>query len=140
MIEGSCLCGGIRFEIDEVAALTHCHCSICRKVTGASFATYAHVKAADFRFRSGEDLIVRHESTPGSHRNFCRVCGSPAPGKASYLKTLSIPAGLLDGAPGVRPRLHTFVSSKAPWVEIADGLPQYATWVPGYEPRRAGKD
>jgi hypothetical protein len=40
MIKGSCACGGIRFEIEAVRSLTHCHCTICRKLTGAGFATY----------------------------------------------------------------------------------------------------
>jgi hypothetical protein len=47
---------------------------------------------------------------------------------------MSVPAGLLEGDPGVRPKLHVFTSSRAPWWEITDGLPQYATWVTGYEP------
>jgi hypothetical protein len=134
MISGSCLCGGISFEIDEVIALTHCHCSICRKLTGAAFATYAHVEVSKFRFLSGEELIRRFESTPGSYRGFCSVCGSIAPGKAPYLSTVSIPAGLLDDDPGVRPKLHVFAASKAPWWEITDGLRQFEKWVPGYEP------
>jgi hypothetical protein len=46
------------------------------------------------------------------------------------------PAGLLDDDPDVRPRLHVFTSSKAPWWEIADDLPQHAKWVPGYEPKQ----
>jgi len=45
MIRGSCVCGAIKFEIEKVVALTHCHCSICRKESGASFATYAHVRS-----------------------------------------------------------------------------------------------
>jgi hypothetical protein len=57
------------------------------------------------------------------------------PGQATYLETMSVPAGLLEGDPGVRPKLHVFTSSKAPWCEIADDLPQYATWVTGYEPK-----
>jgi hypothetical protein len=140
MIRGSCQCGGIRFEIDAVVAITHCHCSICRKLSGGAFASYAHVAADKFRFLSGEDLILSYESTPGSHRNFCRVCGSRAPGRTSYLKTVSIPAGLLDDDPGIRPVLHTFVGSKAPWVEITADLRHFETWVPGYEPQDQPKD
>jgi len=32
--------------------------------------------------------------------------------------------GAIDGDPGVRPGEHIFTASKAPWYEIADGLPQ----------------
>ena len=36
-----------------------------------------------------------------------------------------LPLGCLDTDPGVRPSLHVFVGSKAPWFEIADSLPRY---------------
>ncbi|MEY9389195.1 hypothetical protein ABIF93_007452 [Bradyrhizobium japonicum] len=135
MVRGSCLCGVVRFEIDQVRALTHCHCANCRKLTGAAFATYAHVDADKFRFVSGEDMMVAYESAPGSFRHRCKTCGCLTPGKASYLPTVSIPAGLLDDDPDVRPRLHVFTSSRAPWWTIQDDLLQHEKWVPGYEPK-----
>ncbi len=135
MIRGSCICGAVRFEIDEVRALTHCHCSNCRKLSGAAFASYAHVDADKFRFVSGEDMTVTYESTPGAFRHRCKVCGCPTPGRAPYLTTISIPAGLLDDDPSVRPSLHVFTSSRAAWWTISDDLPQFETWVPGFEPK-----
>ncbi len=135
MIRGSCACGAVRFEIDRVRALTHCHCTNCRKLSGAAFASYAHVDKDKFRWVSGEDMLSPYESSPGSTRVRCTVCGCPAPGQAPYLPTMSIPAGLLDDDPGVRPMLHVFASSKAPWWTIADDLPQHEKWVPGYEPK-----
>jgi len=65
----------VRFEIDQVRALTHCHCANCRKLTGAAFATYAHVDADKFRFVAGEDMTVAYESAPGSFRHRCKTCG-----------------------------------------------------------------
>ena len=135
MIRGSCICGAVRFEIDEVRALTHCHCANCRKLTGAAFASYAHVEAQKFRFVAGEDMTVTYESAPGSFRHRCKVCGCLTPGRAPYLTTISVPAGLLDDDPIARPRLHMFTSSRAPWWTIQDDLPKYETWVPGYEPK-----
>ena len=136
MIRGSCLCGAIRFEIDKVRSLTHCHCTSCRKLSGGAFGTYAHVDQDKFRFVSGEDMLAQYESSPGSWRNRCKVCGCQAPGKAPYLSTMSIPAGLLDDDPEVRPILHVFTSSRAPWWAIADDLPRHEKWVPGYEPKQ----
>ena len=135
MIRGSCHCGAVRFEIDEVRALTHCHCTNCRKLTGAAFASYAHVEAEKFRFVAGEDMTDAYESAPGSFRQRCKACGCLTPGRAPYLKTVSVPAGLLDDDPVARPRLHVFTSSRAPWWTIADDLPQYDKWVPGHEPK-----
>jgi hypothetical protein len=83
----------------------------------------------------GEDMTVRYESAPGSFRYRCKICGCLTPGKASYLETVSIPAGLFDDDPKVRPRLHVFTSSRAPWWTIQDDLPQHEKWVPGYGPK-----
>jgi len=63
--------------------MTHCHCAICRKLTGASFTTYAHVDKAKFRWLGGDKTIRRYESAPGSFRSFCPTCGSLVPGPAS---------------------------------------------------------
>jgi hypothetical protein len=31
-LEGSCLCGGIRYVVDgPLGKVVHCHCSMCRK-------------------------------------------------------------------------------------------------------------
>ena len=40
-----------------------------------------------------------------------------------------IPLAILDDPP-MRPELHCFVGSKAPWFEITDNLPQYAEYPP----------
>jgi hypothetical protein len=38
---------------------------------------------------------------------------------------VSIPAGLLDVDPSVRPMRHIFVEAKAPWFDILDDLPRF---------------
>jgi len=39
MLKGSCLCGGIRFEITGMhSKVVVCHCSGCRKTSGAGSA------------------------------------------------------------------------------------------------------
>ena len=37
---------------------------------------------------------------------------------------VSVRAGTLDGDPGLRPTIHIYVGSKAPWCDICDDLPQ----------------
>jgi hypothetical protein len=77
-LRGSCLCGGVRFEIDgTLMRSSHCYCRQCQKAHGAPFRTRARVRAADFRFLVGEELVSFCESTPGTHRGFCKVCGAP---------------------------------------------------------------
>jgi len=135
MVEGGCLCGGVRFEADSVAMITTCHCSKCRRSRGAAFSTTASVRASEFRFLRGEELIQTYQPPSDTYApSFCRVCGSPAPFAVEERQLVLVPAGLLDDDPGVRPALHMFVGSKAPWWEISDDLQQFETWVPGYEP------
>lgn len=135
MVRGSCLCGGIAFEADEVPLLTTCHCSKCRKSRGAAFSTTAAVPAAAFRFVRGEGLIEVYRPDPNGYTShFCRTCGSSAPFAVEERKLVLVPAGLLDDDPGVKPALHMFVGSKAPWWEITDDAPRFDEWVPGYAP------
>ena len=139
---GSCLCGGIKFEITgPLSAPLNCHCSLCRKQHGAAFRSRVRVKSDDCRWLQGEHLIKYYEAKGGYLRGFCRECGSPIlnkPGpnweRASEfpqgLSQYGIPLAILDNPP-VQPECHAFVDSKAPWFEITDGLPQYAEYPPG---------
>jgi hypothetical protein len=135
MVKGSCLCGGARYEIDGgIELMAHCYCSICRKHHGAPFVTFVGVNSSDFRWVKGQDLVVTYESSPGTQRAFCRVCGSSLPPPVLHGPTSFLPAGTLDDDPGARPQAHVFVASKAPWVEIHDDLPQFDEFPPGFGP------
>jgi len=126
MIRGSCLCGGIKYRITgRLFRALNCHCSMCRKAQGSAFRSRATVRAADLTLVQGEDLITFYESSPGTRRGFCRVCGSPILSKfEAYPDYYGLPLGALDDDPGVRPGLHVHVASKAPWFTITDDLPQ----------------
>jgi hypothetical protein len=127
MITGSCLCGAVRFQIDgSFAHMNHCHCSVCRKSHGAAFVTLATCDAAQFTWTAGEDALVKRESSPGFTRPFCRHCGSSLP--ISEDDKVHVPAGCLDGDPGIRPEEHVFSESAAPWHVIADKLPHRESW------------
>ena len=120
-IRGSCLCGGVQYEIlGEPKDVAYCHCSMCRRALGAAFGAYARVDADEFTWLSGEKLIVTYESSPSVYRCFCRICGSPlgAVGESGKLSWVSL--GTVIGDPEVRPEAHIFVGSKAPWHEITD--------------------
>ena len=127
VLKGSCLCGGIRYEIDGVLeSITNCHCTQCRKASGASFAISAPVPANLFRIVAGSELLKGWESSPGVWRCFCGRCGSPIvkryDGRPEIVR---LRPGTLDTDPGVKPSKHIFVGSKAPWVDITDGLPTF---------------
>jgi hypothetical protein len=132
MIEGSCLCGGVKFEIDEqdILVINNCHCSYCRKVTGAAYGTFVHIPGNHFRWLAGKELVSTYESSPGNHRAFCKICGSRAPQSADWEKHVGVPAGCLDGDPGVRPALNIFTASKAPWHPLDESIPSFPEYAP----------
>ena len=100
MLRGSCLCGGIVWEIEgPLDAITHCHCSMCRKSHGVGYATYAGGAANTFGIVSGEERIGRYESSPGTHRCFCTRCGSKVPASSTGERVF-VPLGNLDDDPG----------------------------------------
>jgi hypothetical protein len=131
-LKGSCLCGGIRYELDgPLGEAVHCHCSMCRKATGAAFRTRAAVPSASFHWRAGESLLARYESSPGEERTFCRVCGSTLVTLfRDRPEEIGLALGTLDDDPGVRPWAHVFVGSRAPWYEIDDDLPRFSGAAP----------
>jgi hypothetical protein len=132
MLRGSCLCGDVAFEIDGPAAsLSHCHCGMCRKTHGTAFASFIAVADASFRWARGQDKVRSHESSPGNERPFCPRCGSAVPG-AAHAGVRYVPAGLLDDDPRIAPSAHIFAGSKAPWHEIADDVPRFDEFPPGY--------
>jgi hypothetical protein len=125
MVRGSCLCGGVRFEIDgETTPIGMCHCSKCRKVSGV--ASNANFMAGRDRLRwiSGEDAISKFALPSGWGTWRCAVCGSPTPMLHPSGGAYWVPAGLLDSDPGVRVAGHIYVGSKAPWDEIGGSAPQ----------------
>lgn len=140
-VRGSCLCGGVTFEITgPLLSPLNCHCSQCRKQHGAAFRSRVRVAAADVRWLSGEHLIKYYESPRGYMRGFCGECGSPILNRAGpkWQAPATFPDGppqygialaILDNPP-VRPALHCFVDSKVPWLDITDDLPQYPDYPP----------
>ena len=129
-IRGSCLCGGVRFEITgPLIRVLNCHCSRCRKQHGAAFRSRARVGIADFKWLQGEEFVNSTSRRPASTGGFCSRCGSPIINKSSTPE-LGVPLGTLDDDPDVRPERHCFVADKAPWFEITDDLPQFGEYPP----------
>jgi hypothetical protein len=125
---GSCLCGAIRFEVDQFAPRTgNCHCSMCRKFHGAAYATIAEARREHFRWLRGEDQLKSYTASNGTTRCFCGVCGSSLTfaSPAADPDLVEIALGCFDDEVPVKPDAHIFVASGAAWARPDDDLPQY---------------
>lgn len=126
--KGSCLCGAVRYEIDDnLGIFQYCHCSRCRKFTGSAFAANLLVRPGDFRWTRGEELVGRYEIPEARHfaTAFCRNCGSSLPWLSKSGKAVIVPAGTLDETPAIRPQQNIFCASRASWYTEPDTLPQF---------------
>jgi hypothetical protein len=126
VVRASCLCGGIEVEVDQnlILFMNNCHCSSCRKVSGAAYATFVQVKGSGFRWISGAELVSTFESSPGNHRAFCKVCGTRAPQSQDFKEHATVPGGMFDDTLARQPEVNMFVGEKANWHTIRDGIPQ----------------
>jgi hypothetical protein len=129
-IKGSCLCGGVAFQITgKIGPIGQCHCSKCRKVSGTDGNAVCYVKAENLAWLCGRELITSYLVANGGgwRSTFCSVCGSPLPHTDNGEKIYFVPAGLLDDDPGHRGyAAHIFVNSKAPWSQLTDDAPKYS--------------
>lgn len=127
MITGHCECGRIQFEIDgQIQDFSHCHCSQCRRMHGAAYASFVGVSRDDVHFLSGESDLTTYRSSTTGQRTFCSTCGSNIyVALDAEPDTLYVAMGVIDGNPSLPPAYHIYVGSKAPWHEINDDLRQY---------------
>ncbi|MBR7618432.1 GFA family protein [Phenylobacterium sp. 20VBR1] len=126
MIQGSCCCGAVRFELTAPPTMmATCHCTRCRKV---GLSTFVFVDRASFRWVEGQDMVESYQPDPPYQfaRCFCRRCGTALGEPLSPADDFPIAANCLDSDPGVRNRFHEFVAEKPAWYEICDGAKQFA--------------
>lgn len=127
LLTGGCGCGAVRYVASGAPRwAAHCHCRDCRRYTGAAFATYAGFARARVRWTADEPRA--HRSSPGVVRRFCGTCGTPLSYESErWPDELHIVAGTLDDPAAIAPAGHVYTIHRLPWIELADGLPCFAT-------------
>jgi len=77
MIKGRCECGAVSYEVDgEITDFSHCHCSQCRRLHGAAFASFGGVSRDKFQYLSGQSVLRIYASSDTTDRVSCGVCSS----------------------------------------------------------------
>jgi hypothetical protein len=114
---GGCSCGAVRFEVrGEPVKVGLCHCTECRKATGAVYVTYADWPRSAFRL-SGEAREYRG-------RSFCPMCGS----RVFHLSRdkVEIMVGALDDAPSdLIPTREGWIKRRELWLSPLGNAGQF---------------
>jgi hypothetical protein len=127
-LTGSCLCGRVRFVLSEpFEAVTHCHCTNCKRISGGTGTVSGRVRSAAIRILAGEDALQRYQPPEGTAKTFCRECGSNLFGGGwPESERTSVRLAALDEPFHRKPEVHLFVRSIAPWETLPDdGAPRY---------------
>lgn len=116
-LSGECLCGAVAWEMTgPYDFFGFCLCSLCRKVTGAAFATNLFVSLARFIWVSGEEGRIDYKMpAPKKFGNcVCKTCGSRVPRVMASGDRVLVPMGSIADDPGIAPTL-VCVEDHAEW-------------------------
>jgi hypothetical protein len=132
-LTGGCLCGAVRFELDEpLVSAGYCHCTRCRRRTGAAASAQGRIAPGSLRVVAGEELVTCYRPPDGFAKCFCSACGSALWSRSQDDPgVLSVRIGAFDHDPGIRPQYRQFVAYAASWEPLPeDGLPRYPERAP----------
>ncbi|SPH22946.1 Glutathione-dependent formaldehyde-activating enzyme [Ascidiaceihabitans donghaensis] len=124
MKKGSCLCGGVQYELQgDLRNSVACHCVQCRKTSG-HYVSATQVGPEQLTITKDETLSW-YQSSPQAQRGFCNQCGSSLFWRHEADNgAVSVMSGTLDGATGITTEKHIFVADKGDYYNIADDVPQ----------------
>jgi hypothetical protein len=126
--QGSCLCGACAYEVRGLLRnVIACHCTQCRKQTG-HFMAATSAKLADFRLVRSDSLRW-YRASARAQRGFCATCGSTLFWQTDGAQEISITAGSLDGASGLRIEGHIYCADKGDYYSIPDEGYRYDQWL-----------
>jgi len=122
-ILGGCHCGALRYgiDVDALDDVANCHCTICRRTTGAAFTTWASVPRDAFRWESGTPRVYRSGSD--CERYFCPSCGAQLALHTTLAPhVIDVTVGTLNAADLSPPTRNVWVKNRLAWVALGDAL------------------
>lgn len=126
VIRGGCMCGRIRYEIkDKPLGSMICHCSMCRRFSGAPFLAGTTFLTEKVTFTEGEPRYF--QSSKIAKRGFCSDCGTALIYQGLigvWTKWTMIFTGSFDEPEKYPPTYHLGVESMMPWLDLHDDLPR----------------
>jgi hypothetical protein len=125
-LSGRCLCGAVRFEVEgPVRGVGMCHCSKCRRVSGANGNAVFIVRGESFEWTAGREHVATFKLPGGWGPARCKTCGSPLPDSYDGGQRMWVPAGLMNEPLGAQIVQHIFCASRADWDREAPSARHY---------------
>lgn len=127
IVEGGCACGSIRYRWSgQPDHESYCHCTICRRASGAPVVAWITVAADSFQFIQGRP--ARFDSSERAFRQFCPLCGTQLTfHDRDDPARVDVTTASLDDPDTFPPKDHIWTRSRIRWFEVADTLPRFET-------------
>lgn len=122
--QGGCHCGRLRYEISgPLRDIAHCHCSICRRVSGGLVTTWITLPHSAFRWLAGTP--ARYDSSTSCARYFCADCGAHL-ALITHLspESIDVTIATLDHPELAPADRHIWTDSRLPWLHLDEHLPE----------------
>ncbi|MDD1020970.1 GFA family protein [Pseudomonas sp. TNT2022 ID1048] len=121
---GGCHCGRLRYQFSgPLRDIAHCHCSICRRVSGGLVTTWITLPARAFKWLEG--VPARYDSSASCARYFCADCGAHL-ALVTHLSpdSIDVTIATLDHPERAPADRHIWTESRLPWLRLDEQLPE----------------
>jgi hypothetical protein len=127
VLTGGCLCGNVRYRVTAGPTWAgHCHCSLCRKATGAPYVSWFTVPTTTFELTAG--FPAKFSSSPKANRQHCPSCGTQLTFQFNERPaTIDVTIASLDNPSSVAPTENVHWGDRVDALLGAHNLPERKT-------------
>lgn len=127
MRTGSCLCGQVKYEVDdELDVVVNCHCQYCRLAHGAEFVPVAMLPAEKLNVIEGGEFLGKYEvMSVSAFRCFCAKCGTRLFNHSPSFNFISLVTATLSESEGLQPVANVNMESSNPNFIQSNGLSNF---------------
>lgn len=120
---GRCLCGAVSWTATvPPIRVGWCHCSQCRRHTGAPAAAFAVFPAGGVTIAGPEAF---HRSSTAARRRFCPACGSPIAWIGDADPSVDVYVGTADDPSAFVPTYELFAADAVHWMPRQPGIRRF---------------
>ena len=130
MPSGQCHCGAIRYEMPaEPIYHALCHCSDCRRATGAPAVAWALAPKEAVTIR-GEPRV--YASSEHARRHFCGACGSSLfyTNDVVFPGMIDVQSATLDDRDRIPVQAQIQTAERIGWMEKLGDMPAFERYPP----------
>ena len=125
MPRGQCHCGAVKFEMSsDTIHQALCHCSDCRRHSGAPMVAWGLVKREDLKV---EGETREYVSSEHGRRHFCPNCGTGLfyTSEAVFPGQIDVQIATLDDPDSIVPQAQIQVAERIGWVDHIGEMPEF---------------